>query len=706
MNFLDKQNMLFIDTADCLARISRETLVRARLPNFHIPAAVEVLTTGSYNRLPSIIREKIVPPDPITPQEKQQTLLRLNQVIQHRLVTGNLIPQMRRFKINTGRVTFIVEHEFEVSLTVMGDGPGVPWRLLDIEILVEDKETGDGKALLHSRQVNYIHSLIQARLVENPNALVEVYNCLHFFCQSLQLEVLYTQTLRLKVDRLDDNIKIDEYIPGVKLTVSYWRELTIKDPKSELGYKLTMQTDQSDPTRTLAVIHIPSIGQKESTEIADRAIHSDHLSMERLIVHTVYIRSVQRLTELKTEFQKFLKNTEYLIQGTPAILTIMVLNPCLRAEQIHVTVDTHTGMLKCHVPKHLDCPIMPELQVALNGDYTKLPHLVTELRYWITHKRCEKTLQQLPAVTMDNLPFLNPPTNLLMKPGRQKVYVKLKRHPQIILILHLKEKEENPTEIEYTFHLGFLTFVSQEDPTEGQQQVPHPPEIPKFFTKVMKLVEFDTFVATHGPGTHVNDVQPYKRKLGDFIGQPPAKQAKTIYPAYFIPELAHVVAMCDEKIPFLTLSREFSKRNIPHSGLQVEANATSLVLKLLTMPKPTIELLQRNTLVGFSNMPQIDSNIWNDLVKRVLSVSVRSQARGTNQLRTWVVEFVFFSTPLQSSNHRELGNRRTVYLSYEQSPNEMTRTVDEFLRDWSRIVFLYMLVYRLAEDFKNGEFFC
>lgn len=35
-----------------------------------------------------------------------------------------------------------MEHEFEVSLTVMGDGPNIPWRLLDIDILVEDKETG------------------------------------------------------------------------------------------------------------------------------------------------------------------------------------------------------------------------------------------------------------------------------------------------------------------------------------------------------------------------------------------------------------------------------------------------------------------------------------------------------------------------------------------------------------------------------------
>lgn len=29
-----------------------------------------------------------------------------------------------------------------MSLTVMGDASDVPWRLLEIEILVEDKETG------------------------------------------------------------------------------------------------------------------------------------------------------------------------------------------------------------------------------------------------------------------------------------------------------------------------------------------------------------------------------------------------------------------------------------------------------------------------------------------------------------------------------------------------------------------------------------
>ena len=55
--------------------------------------------------------------------------------------------------IANGKVRFRVDNEFEASLTVMGDNSTFPWRLLDVEILVDDVETSDGKALVHSMQV-------------------------------------------------------------------------------------------------------------------------------------------------------------------------------------------------------------------------------------------------------------------------------------------------------------------------------------------------------------------------------------------------------------------------------------------------------------------------------------------------------------------------------------------------------------------------
>jgi len=65
-----------------------------------------------------------------------------------------------------------------VTLTLMGDGPTIPWRLLDINFLVEDPEIGDGQALVHCLQVNYIHQLVQSRLIDSDQPLDDLHTCL------------------------------------------------------------------------------------------------------------------------------------------------------------------------------------------------------------------------------------------------------------------------------------------------------------------------------------------------------------------------------------------------------------------------------------------------------------------------------------------------------------------------------------------------
>lgn len=59
-SFLDQQTILFVDTADRLASLARDALVHARLPSFAIPFAIDVLTTGSYPRLPTCIRVSLL----------------------------------------------------------------------------------------------------------------------------------------------------------------------------------------------------------------------------------------------------------------------------------------------------------------------------------------------------------------------------------------------------------------------------------------------------------------------------------------------------------------------------------------------------------------------------------------------------------------------------------------------------------------------
>ena len=127
MDFLDRQSMLFTDTADALAQMARETLVRATLPNFHLPAAVEVLTTGYYSRIPKCVRERIVPPKAITTNERKQTLLRLNQVIfnvfLHRCDLTSFFASFSVFKINKQKQLLIFQHLFCRLLNIAWSPP-------------------------------------------------------------------------------------------------------------------------------------------------------------------------------------------------------------------------------------------------------------------------------------------------------------------------------------------------------------------------------------------------------------------------------------------------------------------------------------------------------------------------------------------------------------------------------------------------------
>lgn len=136
--------------------------------------------------------------------------------------------------MEAGRVTFHVENEFEVSLTVLGDSPLAHWKIIDIKILVEDKEIGEGMQLVHTLQTCYLLQLGQARIDNSSHPLKELYDMLHTFAQSLQLEVLYTQVLKLCRERLGEYLIIEEYVVGRSLKLGYWRYATNKNIFSDV----------------------------------------------------------------------------------------------------------------------------------------------------------------------------------------------------------------------------------------------------------------------------------------------------------------------------------------------------------------------------------------------------------------------------------------------------------------------------------------
>ena len=672
--FLEKQSTMFMETANQLAVMARETLVRATLPNFHLPAAAEILTTGTYSRLPRCLMERIIPPSPITAAEKRTTLLRLNQVIENRLVNTNIPMQMRNLTVADGAVTFTVKLEFSCRLTVLGDSPSLPWTLLEVEMLVEDRETGQGKALMHSLQTGYVVGLIQSRLndpgVASP--LEDVYNVLHSLAQLLQLEVLHNQVLRLCQDRLGLYIRIEEYILGKALTISYWRELASTDPSHEVGWRLSVQVDPHDSKRPLMVVHSPTLTLKEA-QLAERSIRTERLSVESLLVHTIYVRTRARLTDLKATVQERLKlgGVEASLHGSPAVLSVPILQPCLRSEQLLVSVDTHTGIFLAHVPQYPSNPFSAQIQACLNSDQAQLEQLVTQLRYWITARRIEKTLQQLPATPYEQLPLTydlktHPLSKLASK--QQTMYIKLHKQPMAVLVVEFSEKPGSECEIQYNYYFLLTKPCSIEDDPLDDTIVK---DIPKVYMKALGMVEFDPFLVTHGSTTKV-DVQELsekiigKRKPG---GKLEAPIKRTRFPAYFISDLAHVVAFADERIPFTYLEQELTRQGVFHTGTLVESNGVGLCIKIVQFP--CVPGLSAREQKMFSN--------------RVLSVAIRL---ARNPQSTWMVEWSLVGSPLAPAQQRA----KPLYSQLKlETLAECDKTVAALVGEWRAMAHLHSL---------------
>uniref|UniRef100_A0A4W4HCC3 Mediator of RNA polymerase II transcription subunit 14 n=1 Tax=Electrophorus electricus TaxID=8005 RepID=A0A4W4HCC3_ELEEL len=673
--FLDQQAFLFVDTADRLASLARDALVHARLPSFAIPFAIDVLTTGSYPRLPTCIRDKIIPPDPITKVEKQTTLNQLNQILRHRLVTTDLPPQLANLTVANGRVKFRVEGEFEATLTVMGDDPDIPWRLLKLEILVEDKETGDGRALVHSMQVNYIHELVQSRLFADEKPLQDMYSCLHSFCLSLQLEVLHSQTLMLIRERWGDLVQVERYLPAKCLTLAVWNQQVLgRKTGTAAVHKVSIKIDETDGSKPLQIFHEPPLPACDS-KLMERAMKIDHLSVEKLLIDSVHARSHQKLQELKAILKSSNPTDNSFIETALPTLVIPILEPCGRSECLHIFVDLHSGMFQ---------PMLYGIGKVTSEGIQKLSKILLIQKFWLGEQRCRQSVKHLPTLCSDTLHLSNSASHPVGNLSKHRLFIKLTRLPQYYIVsvphalyssagfvfcfvVEMFDMASSPAELQYKYY--FLS-VSQ---LEGVEGLPCAQLLQQFKPNLEELAQDLSSGRAARPGA--------KRKpSGEQVAIEPKKPKRSGEMCAFNKELAHLVAMCDTNMPLISLRCELSNMEIPHQGVQVEGDGCTHAIRVLRVPPSK----------------GVSEETRKTLERSLLDCTFRLQGRNN---RTWVAELVFANCPLNSTSNKEQASTRHVYLTYENPLSEPVggrKVVEMFLNDWSSISQLYECVLEFS----------
>ncbi|KAK0461040.1 mediator complex subunit MED14-domain-containing protein [Desarmillaria tabescens] len=242
--FLMNQNQQFADVLRSLEAI-RDAMAPARLRNHDLLTSLDVLTTGSYRRLPTIIKKSIIPPRPLTDAEVLKTLTDMEDVMRYRLRLTEIIPvEMSHYRISNGRVYFTAPKLFETSICLRGAEKDDGWFFVHVEFLItvggdatgiqEFPRIPTGIMKRHltdeadSRLAFYLPMPEQPPGVELPprpvlpegvvdTPLVRLYNFLQIMSLSYQLEILWYQAERMQF--LSVNMTPDRKI----MTVTYWR---------------------------------------------------------------------------------------------------------------------------------------------------------------------------------------------------------------------------------------------------------------------------------------------------------------------------------------------------------------------------------------------------------------------------------------------------------------------------------------------------
>ncbi|KAF8552437.1 MED14-domain-containing protein [Imleria badia] len=250
--FLMNQNQQFDSVIGGLT-YSRESLDPARLRNHDLLTSLDVLTSGTYKRLPTGIKKSIIPTPPLTDAEVIKTLSDMEEIMRYRLRMTEIIPvEMSQHRIAGGRVHFIVPGLFETSVCMRRAEKDDGWFFVNVKFLISvggdmsgadefpREPTGVLKGhITDEANTRMAYYLPLPELVDLPPGtevperpkppegtvdapLVRLYNFLQMMSLSYQLQILWYQAVRMCSLGWGQYLKVELLNGNKTLSVSYW----------------------------------------------------------------------------------------------------------------------------------------------------------------------------------------------------------------------------------------------------------------------------------------------------------------------------------------------------------------------------------------------------------------------------------------------------------------------------------------------------
>ncbi|KAI9745246.1 MAG: mediator complex subunit [Claussenomyces sp. TS43310] len=380
----------------------KRSLVHARVPNPDLKTAVEVLSTGKASWMPDVRRSLsledvanpsqlgYIEPPPLTAQDLLKSLQNLNTLLSIRLnvYEYDRIPlHFKNFTIKSGRVTFRVEGEFEVDLTIADESPDTQFWFIDFRFLFSPviEELPE-----HLRYM--IESKVNAAL--EKDGLAGCYKFLHELTLTHKISELRRQALELSRGRWIETLHVEPLRRS--LSIQYWVDRYGRDgPKSWiiLGIHSGKRKDGIADPKSTSKISIRWFRDSKEVKDADIPLELTNLSAEALMKNVIERHTFHILSKVYAKLRERLlfKNRELSLafgKSTTEPKEMQLRIQLTRKERIVLTVEPVAGRFAISPPSRT----ASQMEWRLN---TQVKDPASNANELLEHLRCLTTAEEV-----------------------------------------------------------------------------------------------------------------------------------------------------------------------------------------------------------------------------------------------------------------------------------------------------------------------
>jgi mediator of RNA polymerase II transcription subunit 14 len=259
--------------------------------NPDIATAIEILSTGKAPWMPTL---GYIPPEPISSEQALKLLRYINTTMSIRLnVHENLPRRLQNWRIESGRVTFVMGKDLEFDVVSFSEDTAEQWWLVDLRLLFTPAPTITVNSHFFERLQ------IQANAILKDKGIIGLFDFLCNFVLTHKISILRSQAVGLARSGWAGSLKVENV--HRELVVSYWTDRPGKKNWIELGVSTNKPRNGKSNWRGPPLPSITVRWFRRGVEVKDAKFDFDwhSLSFERVIKRVIayHTSDVLRLTQ-------------------------------------------------------------------------------------------------------------------------------------------------------------------------------------------------------------------------------------------------------------------------------------------------------------------------------------------------------------------------------------------------------------------------